>query len=65
MPEIAEVKHSSYGLGVAILIVIAELRLRSNIALKVAELRLWKFFLQVAELRLRTLKKLRVPTSAC
>ncbi len=55
MPEIAEVKHSSCGLGVAILIVIAELRLRSNIALKVAELRLWKFFLQVAELRLRTL----------
>ncbi len=42
---------------------IAELRLRSNISLKVAELRLWKCFLQVAELRLRTKKNLRVPTS--
>jgi hypothetical protein len=31
--------------------------LRSNIPLKVAELRLRKFFLQVAELRLRTPKK--------
>jgi hypothetical protein len=38
-------------------IVIAELRLRSNIYLKVAELRLRKCFLQVAELRLRTQKK--------
>jgi hypothetical protein len=37
--------------------VIAELRLRSNIPLKVAELRLRKIFLQVAELRLRTPKK--------
>ncbi len=36
---------------------IAELRLWSNIPLKVAELRLRKFFLQVAQLRLRTLKK--------
>ncbi len=37
--------------------------MRSNIPLKVAELRLRKFFLHVAELRLRTPKKLRVPTS--
>jgi hypothetical protein len=36
---------------------IAELRLRSNISLKVAELRLRMCFLQVAELRLRTQKK--------
>ncbi len=36
---------------------IAELRLRSNISSKVAELRLRKCFLQVAELRLRTPKK--------
>jgi hypothetical protein len=36
---------------------IAELRLRSNIPFKVVELRLRKFFLQVAELRLRTQKK--------
>jgi hypothetical protein len=36
---------------------IAELRLRSNISLKVAELRLLMCFLQVAELRLRTQKK--------
>ncbi len=38
-------------------IAIAELRLRSKISLKVTELRLWKCFLQVAELRLRTKKK--------
>ncbi len=36
---------------------IAELRLRSIISLKVVELRLRKCFLQVAELRLRTQKK--------
>jgi hypothetical protein len=36
---------------------IAEMLLRSNIHLKVAELRLRKFFLQVAELQLRTPKK--------
>jgi hypothetical protein len=36
---------------------IAELQLRSNISLKVAELRLRKCFLQVVELRLRTPKK--------
>jgi hypothetical protein len=62
MPEIAEVKLSSCGLEVADFrkncdCGIAELRLRSNIPLKVAELRLRKFFLQVAELRLRTPKK--------
>ncbi len=39
------------------IIAIAELRLRSNIPLKVAELRLRKLFLQVAELRLWTPKK--------
>ncbi len=38
-------------------IVIAELQLRSNISLKVAELRLRKCFLLVAELWLRTQKK--------
>jgi hypothetical protein len=37
-------------------IAIAELRLQSNISSKVAELRLRKCFLQVAELRLRTQK---------
>jgi hypothetical protein len=37
--------------------VILELRLRSNISLKVVELRLRKCFLQVAELRLRAQKK--------
>jgi hypothetical protein len=59
MPKIAEVKLSSCGFKVADLkkIAIAELRLRSNISLKVAELRLRKCFLQVAELRLRTQKK--------
>ncbi len=62
MPDIAEVKLSGCGLEVADFrkncnCEIAELRLRSNIPLKVAELRLRKFFLQVAELRLRTSKK--------
>ncbi len=62
MPKIAEVKLSSCGFKVAYLkkncdCRIAELRLRSNISLKVAELRLRKCFLQVAELRLRTQKK--------
>ncbi len=38
-------------------IAVAELRLRSNISLKVVELRLRKCFFQVAELRLRTKKK--------
>jgi hypothetical protein len=33
--------------------IIAELQLRIKISEKVAELRLWKSFLQVAELRLR------------
>jgi hypothetical protein len=36
---------------------IAEFRLRNKIPLKAPELRLRKFFLQVAELRLRTPKK--------
>jgi hypothetical protein len=59
-PKIAEVKLSSYGLELADSkkncdCGIAELR--SNISLKVAELRLWKRFLLVAELRLRTPKK--------
>ncbi len=40
-----------------------KLWLRSNISWKVAELQLRKCFLQVAEFRLRTKKKLRVPTS--
>jgi hypothetical protein len=67
MPEIAEVKISSCGLEFADFrkncdCGIAELRLQSNIPLKVAELRLRKLFLQVAELRLRTPKKV-VPTS--
>ncbi len=62
MPKIAEVKVSSCGLEVADFgkncdCETAELRLRSNISLKVAELRLRKCFLQVAELRLRTQKK--------
>jgi hypothetical protein len=60
--KIAELKLSSCGLEVADFIKncdcgIAELRLRSNISLKVAELRLRMCFLQVAELRLRTQKK--------
>ncbi len=63
MPKIAEVKLSSCGLEVADLgkncdCGIAELRLRSNISIKVAELRLRKCFVQVAELRLRTQKKI-------
>jgi hypothetical protein len=49
MPETAEVKLSSCG--------IEELRLWSNIPLKVAKLQLRKFFLQVAELQLQTPKK--------
>jgi hypothetical protein len=62
MPKIAEVKLSSCGLEVADFgkncgCGIAELRLRNNISLKVAELRLRKCFLQIAELRLRTRKK--------
>jgi hypothetical protein len=62
MPKIAEVMLSSCGPEVADFrkncdCVIAELRLRSNISLKVAEWRLRKRFLQVAELRLRTKKK--------
>jgi hypothetical protein len=57
--KIAELKLSSCGLEFAVFrkIAIAELRLRSNISLKVAELRLRMCFLQVAELRLRTQKK--------
>jgi hypothetical protein len=62
MPKIAEVTLSSRGPEVADFrkncdCGIAELQLRSNISLKVAELRLRKCFLQVAELRLRTKKK--------
>ncbi len=53
MPKIVEVKLSSCGFEV----VIVELRLRSNISLKVVKLRLRKLFLQVVELRLRTQKK--------
>jgi hypothetical protein len=61
-PKIAEEKLSSCGLKVADSkkncdCGIAELRLRSNISLNVAELRLRKCFLLVAELRLRTQKK--------
>jgi hypothetical protein len=60
MPNIAEMKLSSRRLEVADIrkncyCGIAELR--SNISLKVAELRLWKCFLQVAELQLRTQNK--------
>jgi hypothetical protein len=60
--KIAEVKLSSCGLEVADCkkncdCGIAELRLQSNISLKVAELRLRKYFLLLAELRLRTQKK--------
>ncbi len=69
VPKISELKLSSCGLEVADFwkncdCGIAELRLRNNISSKVAELQLRKCFLQVAELRLRTQKKLRVPTSA-
>jgi hypothetical protein len=62
VPKTVDLKLSSCRLEVADFIKncdcgIAELRLRSNIYLKVAELRLRKCFLQVAELRLRTQKK--------
>jgi hypothetical protein len=62
MPDIAEMKLSGCVLEVADFrkncnCGVAELRLQSNIPLKVAELRLRKFFLQVAKLRLRTPKK--------
>jgi hypothetical protein len=62
VPKIAELKLLSCGLEVADFrkncdCGIAELRLRSNISLKFAELRLRKCFLQVADLRLRTQKK--------
>ncbi len=59
MPKIAEVKLSSWGFKVADFkkIAITELRLRSNMSLNVAELRLRKCFLKVAELLLRTQKK--------
>jgi hypothetical protein len=62
VPKIAEFKLSNCGLEVADFrkncdCGIAELRLRSNISLKAAELRLRKCFLQVAELQLRTQKK--------
>jgi hypothetical protein len=62
VPKIAELRLSICGLEVAHFrkicdCGIAELRLRSNISLKVAELRLRKCFRQVAELRLRTQKK--------
>jgi hypothetical protein len=61
-PKIAEVKLSSCGLEFADSkkkcdCGIAELRLRANISIKVAELRLRKCFLLVAELRLPTPKK--------
>jgi hypothetical protein len=61
--KIAEVKLSSCGLEVADSnkncdCGIAELRLRSNIFFRVAELRLRKCFLLVAELRLQTQKKI-------
>ncbi len=59
MLKIAEVKLSKVdsNLQTSEKIAITELRLRSNISLKFAELRLLKCFLQVAELRLRTQKK--------
>jgi hypothetical protein len=60
VPKIAELKLSSYGLEVADFRKNCDcgiVELRSNIYLKVAELRLRKCFLQVAELRLRTQKK--------
>jgi hypothetical protein len=59
MLKIAEVKLSKVDskLRTSEKIAITEFRLRSNISLKVAELRLRKCFLQVAELRLQTQKK--------
>jgi hypothetical protein len=64
MPKIVKVKLSSCGLEIADL---RKLRLR-NCAVAVAEQhffkKLRKWFLQVAELRLRTQKKLRVSSSA-
>jgi hypothetical protein len=59
MPKIVELKLSSFGFKVADFRkkLIAELRLQSKISLKVPELRLRKCFLQVAELRCRTQKK--------
>jgi hypothetical protein len=62
IPKIEEVKLSSWGLEVADFrkncsCGNVELLLRSNISLKVAELRLRKCFLLLAELRLRTQKK--------
>jgi hypothetical protein len=59
MPKIAEVMLSSCNLKLRTSEknAIAELQLRSNISLKVAELQLRKCFFQVAELRLRILKK--------
>ncbi len=62
MQKIAVVKVSSCGIEVADFgkncdCGSAELRLWSKISLKVAELRLQKCFLEVAELRLRTQKK--------
>jgi hypothetical protein len=56
-PKIAEAKLSSCGLKVANLKKIAIAELRSTISLNVAELRLRKCFLLVAELRLRIQKK--------
>jgi hypothetical protein len=62
MPEIAEVKLANCRFEITDFrkncdCGIEELRLRSNIPSKVAELPLRKFFLQVAELRLRTPEK--------
>ncbi len=65
MPKIVEVRLSSCGFKVVDLLQncncgIAELQMWSNISKKVAELRLRKCFLQVAELRLRTQKKVAI-----
>jgi hypothetical protein len=60
MPKIAKVTLSSCGLEVVDFrknCVYGIVELRSNISLKVAELRLQKCLLKVAELRLRTKKK--------
>jgi hypothetical protein len=57
VPKIAELKLSSCGLDVA--------DFRKNYNCGIAELRLWSnISSKVAELRLRTKKKLRVPSSA-